>query len=202
MGWNLLGNGWNVSLPVASFFGDVASVTTVWKWDAPKNGWQFFTPSMTAQELQNYTAGKGYGVLSTVGAGEGFWVNVKQPLTVTLPIGTAVRGVDFQSGGTRALAAGWNLSAVGEALNASGFNNALTTYDPGAPPPAAGEFKQNLTTLWAWDNPKSKWYFYSPQLEAKGGTVLTDYIISKGYLDFTATHQLLNAGMGFWVNKP
>ena len=52
------------------------------------------------------------------------------------------------------------------------------------------------------DNPQTKWYFYSPQLDAKGGTVLTDYIVSKGYLDFTATHQLLNAGTGFWVNKP
>ena len=47
-----------------------------------------------------------------------------------------------------------------------------------------------------------KWYFYSPQLDAKGGTVLTDYIASKGYLDFTATNKLLDAGTGFWVNKP
>ena len=194
-GWNLLGNGWNVSLPVASFFSDTTRVTTVWKWDAPKNGWQFYTPTMTAQDLQNYAAGKGYAVLGAVGAGEGFWVNVKQPLTVTLPNGPAVRGMNFQPGGTKALAAGWNLIAIGEALKAGGFNSALSIS-----PPVAGVF--NLTTLWAWDNPKSKWYFYSPQLEAKGGTVLTDYIISKGYLDFTATHQLLNAGMGFWVNKP
>ena len=197
MGWNLLGNGWNVSLPVASFLGDVTSVATVWKWDVAKNGWQFYTPTMTAQELQNYAAGKGYGVLSTVGAGEGFWVNVKQPLTVTLPYGTAVRGMDFQPGGAKALAAGWNLIAVGEALNASGFNNAL-----GIAPPVAGVVLQNLTTLWAWDNPKSKWYFDSPTLDAKGGTVLIDYIASKGYLDFTATPKLLNAGTGFWVNKP
>ena len=33
----------------------------------------------------------------------------------------------------------------------------------------------NLTTLWAWDNPQTKWYFYLPQLDAKGGTVLIVY---------------------------
>ena len=25
----------------------------------------------------------------------------------------------------------------------------------------------NLTTLWAWDNPQTKWYFYLPQLDVK-----------------------------------
>ena len=196
-GWNLLGNGWNQSLPVASVFGDAARVTTVWKWDVAKSGWQFYSPTMTTQELQTYAAGKSFGVLSAVGAGEGFWVNIKQPFTVTLPNGTVVRGVDFQSGGARAPAAGWNLIAIGEALKANGFNSALSTS-----PPVASVVPQNLTTLWAWDNAESKWYFYSPQLDAKGGTVLTDYIASKGYLDFTVANRLLLPGTGFWVNKP
>jgi len=102
-GWNLLGNGWNQTLPVASVFGDVARVTTVWKWDVAKIGWQFYSPTMTTQELQNYATGKGYGVLSAVGAGEGFWVNVKRAFTVTLPNGPTVIGVDFQSGSAKAL---------------------------------------------------------------------------------------------------
>ena len=195
--WNLLGNGWNQSLPVASVFGDATRVTTVWKWDVAKAGWQFYSPTMTTQDLQTYAAGKGFGVLSAVGAGEGFWVNVKQPFTVILPNGAVVRGVDFQSGGARALAAGWNLIAIGEALKAGGFNSALSTS-----PPVASVVPQNLSTLWAWDNAESKWYFYSPQLDAKGGTALTDYIASKGYLDFTAANRLLLPGTGFWVNKP
>ena len=74
-GWNLLGNGWSQALPVAAIFGNVACVTTVWKWDAPKNGWQFYSPSMTAQDLQVYATSKGHGVLSEIGAGEGFWVD-------------------------------------------------------------------------------------------------------------------------------
>ncbi len=97
IGWNLLGNGWNQPLSVASVFGDAVSVTTVWKWDVAKAGWQFYSPTITMPDLQNYAAGKGYGVLSTVGAGEGFWVNVKQPMTVTLPV-TLPTGGSCQGG--------------------------------------------------------------------------------------------------------
>jgi len=82
-------------------------------------------------------------------------------------------------------------------LKAGGFNSALSTS-----PPVASVAPQNLSTLWAWDNAESKWYFYAPNLDAKGGTVLTDYIASKGYLDFTAANRLLWPGTGFWVNKP
>jgi len=35
-----------------------------------------------------------------------------------------------------------------------------------------------------------------------GCAMLTDYVTSKGYLDFTASGKLLGAGTGFWVNRP
>ena len=196
-GWNLLGNGWNQSLPVASVFGDAARITTVWKWDVAKIGWQFYSPTITAQDLQAYAAGKGYGVLSEISAGEGFWVNVNRSFTVVLPTTVPITGSGFQAGKAYALKNGWNLVAVGVAQSASEFNSVLSIL-----PPVAGVVPQNLTTLWAWDNPQTKWYFYSPQLDAKGGTALTDYIASKGYLDFTAANRLLWPGTGFWVNKP
>ena len=194
--WNLLGNGRNQPLPVASVFGDATRVTTVWKWDVANSGWQFYAPFMKAQELQNYAASMGYGVLSEISAGEGFWVNVKKPFTVTLPNGRAVLAADFQSGGTKALTDGWNLISLGDASSASEFNNALGIS------PVTGVVPQNLTTLWAWDNSRTQWYFYSPQLDAKGGTVLTDFVTNKGYLDFTLSNRLLEPGTGFWVNKP
>jgi hypothetical protein len=91
---------------------------------------------------------------------------------------------------------------VATAANATpaAFNLSLT--DPLAPPPSTGSVPINLTTLWAWDNPLSKWCFYAPNLEGQGGTALFDYTAGKGYLDFTATGKLLGSGMGFWVNKP
>ena len=197
-GWNLLGNGTDQPLTMTTLVGDKASsVTTVWKWDLAQTGWQFYTPSMDATALQAYATNKSYGVLSQVNAGEGFWVNAAKAFSVTLPAGTAISASDFQDGRPRGLKNGWNLVAIGNALSPSVFNMAIS-----ATPPTAGVVPLNLTTLWAWDNLQAKWYFYAPNLEAQGGTVLTDYIVNKGYLDFTATQKLLRPGMGFWVNKP
>ena len=83
------------------------------------------------------------------------------------------------------LPAGWNLAATGNDVTPTAFNQSL-----GATP---------LTTLWAWDNPSSKWYFYAPSLETQGGTALSGYIAGKGYLDFGS--KTLGNGTGFWVNR-
>jgi len=196
-GWNLLGNGQDQPLAVASLFGNASNVTTVWKWDVATTGWQFYAPSMDATALQTYASGKGYGVLTSINPGEGFWVNVAQPFTVTFPAGVSLSARDFTAGKTYALKPNWNLVGIGNSLSPSGFNVALSSSLP-----VAGAVPVNLTTLWAWDNLQSKWYFYAPNLEGQGGTVLFDYTASKGYLDFTATGKTLGAGMGFWVNRP
>ncbi len=197
-GWNLLGNGTDQPLTMTTLVGDKAdSVTTVWKWDVAQLGWQFFAPSMDATTLQTYATNKSYGVLSQINAGEGFWVNAAKAFSVTLPSGTAISGNDFQDSKPLSLKKGWNLVAIGNSLSPSAFNIALSTS-----PPIASVVPINLTTLWAWDSLQSQWYFYAPHLEAQGGTALTDYIVNKGYFDFTATHKLLGPGLGFWVNKP
>ena len=38
--------------------------------------------------------------------------------------------------------------------------------------------------------------------QAQGGTALSDYIASKGYLDFAANNRTLGNGIGFWLNRP
>ncbi|MCF8168919.1 MAG: choice-of-anchor D domain-containing protein [Rhodoferax sp.] len=196
-GWNLLGNGQSQPLTVASAFGVAAQVTTVWKWDVLVPGWQFYAPSMDATALQTYAASKGYAVLSTINPGEGFWVNAAQAFTATLPSGSTITGNAFQDGLAYALKPGWNLVSVGNPLTPSAFNAGLS-----ATPPAMGVIPANVTSLWAWDNPQAKWYFYAPSLEGQGGSALFDYTASKGYLDFTATGKTLGNGTGFWVNRP
>ena len=52
-----------------------------------------------------------------------------------------------------------------------------------------------------WRDPAPRWYFYAPSLEAQGGTALSDYINTKGYLDFSAANKALGNGTGFWVNR-
>jgi alpha-tubulin suppressor-like RCC1 family protein len=177
-GWNLFGNSLNQTLSVASVFGDPNVVTTVWTWDAAKAGWKFYTPLMDTASLQAYAAGKGYGVLSLINPGEGYWVNAKQP--VSLPTQS---GVPLSLTAAN-LVAGWNLVATGNDVTPSGFNLSLGAT--------------SLTTLWAWNNPLSQWYFYAPSLETNG--TLSSYSASKGYLDFGS--KTLGNGNGFWVNKP
>jgi alpha-tubulin suppressor-like RCC1 family protein len=181
-GWNLLGNSLNQALSVASLFGDPTTVTSVWKWDTGTLGWQFYTPLMDAATLQTYATGKGYGVLSVINPGEGYWVNAKAQ-----PSLAAQSGASFNLTAAN-LVAGWNLVATGNDVTPSAFNTSLN-----ATAPAAG-----VTTLWAWNNPLSQWYFYAPSLEANG--TLSGYIASKGYLDFGT--KTLGNGNGFWVNKP
>ena len=184
-GWNLLGNSLDQVLSVVSLYGDPASVTSVWKWDVSTFGWQFYTPQMDAATLQTYASGKGYGVLTTINPGEGYWVNAKaQPAAGT------------QSGTSFALtlvnlAKGWNLVATGIDLTPSAFNANLK----------ASLFGSDVTTLWAWDNASSRWYFYAPLLEAQGGTALSDYIANKNYLNFSSNNKTLGNGTGFWVNR-
>jgi hypothetical protein len=195
-GWNLLGNASDQPVAVDVVFSDKALVNTVWKWDAATPGWQFYTPTLLATDLQTYAASKNYGVLSIINPGEGFWVNASAKVKTSLP---TFSGAPFYLG-VQQMVKGWNLVATADNATPAAFNLSLT--DPLAAPPTTGTVPLNLTTLWAWDNPASKWYFYAPNLEGQGSSALFDYTASKGYLDFTATGKTLGAGTGFWVNKP
>jgi len=189
-GWNLAGNGSDAPLNVATTFADAQRFTTVWKWHAAASGgtWAFYSPALAAQggnALAAYAGSKGYQVLESINVGEGYWVNVpaNQVGTLTVPLGKAVTAAALST----TLQPGWNLAALGVSTSATQFCDA----QPGG-----------VTTLWAWDNGKSQWYFYAPNLAAKGGLVLTDYIAGKGYLDFANAGKSLTFGTGFWVNKP
>jgi len=175
-GWNLAGNSSTGTLDVAATFGDAGNVLTVWKWIPGSAKWALYTPSLTAQALANYAGSKGYDVLTGVDAGEGFWINSKAGFTAQLPPGSAVTAAAFQG-----VASGWHLIAIGDNKTPRELSTAL------AP-----------TTLWAWDAGQARWYFHAPSLDANG--TLSNYIATKGYLDFGA--KLLDPVTGFWVNVP
>ena len=179
--WILAGNGTVAPIDVASAFGDAAKFATVWKWIAPNSRWAFYAPSLIGQALTDYAAAKGYDVLATIAAGEGFWVNAKQVTSVALPTGNPISLAALSP----TLVQGWNLSAIGETATPKQFCDAQST---------------GVTTLWAWDSTNSAWYFYAPSLDANGS--LSSYITSKGYLDFTTAGKTLGQGVGFWINKP
>ena len=188
-GWNLLGNSLKQSISVAALFGDTAVVTSAWKWDAASTRWQFYAPSLAAGPLQTYAESKGYGVLSVINPGEGYWLNAKLPTVIGNQAGPS-----FNLSNPN-LTPGWNLVATGNDVSASAFNKSLSDV-----PPSPEVVPLNLTSLWAWDPLLSEWYFYAPILDASGG--LAGYIADKGYLDFTLHSKTLGKGTGFWVNKP
>jgi hypothetical protein len=194
-GWNLLGNASDQPVTADVVFADQTLINTVWKWDTTTAGWQFYTPTLSVADLQTYTSSKNYVVLTTINPGEGFWVNASAKVKTTLP---EFSGVPFYLVPSQ-LKTGWNLVATADNATPAAFNLSLT--DPLAPPLTTGIVPVNLTTLWAWDNSLSKWYFYAPNLEGQGGTALFDYTASKGYLDFTTTGKTLGIGTGFWVNR-
>jgi len=190
-GWNLLGNPVNQRMAVADTFGDPAKVTSVWKWDSTAANWQFYSPALNAAELQSYATSQGYGVLTEINAGDGFWVHAKVPADLGSLSGAAINLRQSS------LASGWNLVATASPISVRGFNTSLSTT-----PPTAGQVPINMTSIWAWDNTQSRWYFYAPSLDAAGTGQLTDYINSNGYKDFVTDGKTLGNGTGFWVNKP
>jgi hypothetical protein len=178
-GWNLLGNGTNVTLNTPTFFGDSSKIATVWKWIPSKGNWAFYTP-MQGDGGAAYATSKGYDLLSTINGGEGYWVNATAAFAALAPSGTAITSASFQT-----MPSGWNLIAIGDNQTPSQFNSLVSTTTA-------------LTTLWAWDASLANWYFYAPSLDSAG--TLSSYIGSKGYLNFGT--MTLSPTTGFWVNKP
>jgi hypothetical protein len=191
--WNLVGNSVNAPMDVAQVFGNSTNVASVWKWLAATGKWAFYAPALSDGGAL-YAAGKGYDFLTTINAGDGFWVDAKQPFTAQLPSGRPIVASDFQDQATppNKLVAGWNLISIGDGKTPSAFNKALGLGTGVATAP------RNMTALWKWDNTRSNWYFYAPDLEAAG--TLESFITTKGYLDFGTN--VLEPTTGFWVNRP
>jgi hypothetical protein len=196
-GWNLAGNSVQAPISVATSFNDATKITTIWKWVNSNSTpgityptWAFYTPALS-DGGQAYATSKGYDFLTTINMGEGFWVHATTDFTAQVPAGAAVTSASFQN-----MSPGWHLIATGETKTPSQFNTDMSTT-----PAAAGVVPQNITSLWAWDNMLSKWYYYAPSFEALGATALSDYIASHGYLEFSSAHKTLGPGVGVWVNK-
>jgi len=90
-GWSLVGNNASGNIDPVAMFGNAttpnsvtSSISTVWTWNSTLRQWNFFTPTMTAQANSAYASSRGYGVLTSITQGEGFWVNATSPVSITL----------------------------------------------------------------------------------------------------------------------
>ena len=124
------------------------TIVSVWKWTGTT--WSVYLPGEGTPGT--YAASKGFGQLTTIGAGEGFWVNSTGVLDVSLT-GTPA------SGGL-SLAVGWNL--VGLKGTVAKTVSALVV-EP-----------EKIISLWKWEG--STWSVHLPG-EATPGS----YAASKGF---------------------
>ena len=184
-GWNLTGSGLNAPANVARVFGDPATVESVWRWVPATQRWAVYLPALTSSELAAFAASRSYEVLTTLEAGDGFWVRAKQALTVVMPKAEPLRANQLAG----RLRKGWNLLSLGAADTPQQVNT------------AAGQAVA-MESLWAWDALRNTWFFYAPSLDVQGGTALVDYVGSQGFRDFTGSAQTLGGGVGFWVKVP
>ena len=113
-------------------------------------------------------------MLTSIDGGDGFWVNARTAFSVSLPNTPAVSMATVQAG----LKSGWNLVSVGDTGNASDLT---------------------ATSVWAWDNARSAWYFYAASLNTSGE--LATYLNGNGYLSFTTNSKNLGIGTGFWAKS-
>ena len=182
-GWNLMGNSSAVPIEVATTLGDASKINSVWTWNRTASKWAFYAPSMTSTDLAAYAQGKGYDVLTSIPSKDGFWVNASNPVSLSLAAASSAKLTESD------LQVGWNLLSSADYRTPSQLNQILSSNMN-----AAGKA---VVSTWAWDATSAKWRFYAPSLETQGGTVLDDYLNSKGYLSFNTS---LAAADGFWVN--
>jgi len=143
-------------------------LTSAWKWD--NGNWAVYLPKLGATEFAAYISGKGFAALTTLDAGEGFWLNsdTEQSLNVT-----GAQAVDT----SLSLSKGWNL--VGLKGDSAQTVAALV----------AGHESQ-ITSLWKWEG--KGWTVNLPGDGDSG----QGYAESKGFGHLTT----IKLGEGFWVN--
>ena len=190
-GWNLTGNSQSTPIAVAEAFGKSDQVVSLWKWLPTLGNWAFYSPQL-ADGGAAYVAEKGFAVLSSIEGGAGFWLNAATTFSLPLPTGSAITAASLPD----LLHPGWNLVSTADPMTPSQINAAM------GPQTTPGESTSNFSSLWTWDQAQSRWYYYSPALDAQGNNALANYITGKGYLDFAATGKTLGPGIGFWMKMP
>jgi hypothetical protein len=176
-GWNLLGNSIDKSINVATMFGDTSKVTSVWKWDNAGNKWLFYAPSLSAAEHQSYTSSKGFGLLTSIEGGEGYWVNAKVATDYGTQTGLGVISPK--------IGAGWNLVASGGTADSKDVSVEMFSH--------ISKKTIDVASVWQWAG--TKWNFYAPSLVLDG--TLSSYQSSNNYGAFVGS--ISGAGKGFWV---
>jgi hypothetical protein len=168
-GWNLISlcrepSDSSINVVLADIKENVASV---WKWVA--GNWAVCLPGLE-DEGASYASSKGFGLLTEIVCGEGFWVN--SSINQSVIVSGTQPSYTFSS-----LTEGWNLIGLKS-------DQAKTIAD------LISGNETNIASVWKWDN--GKWAVYLPGQE-DGGAFYAD---NKGFTVLST----IEPGEGFWVN--
>jgi hypothetical protein len=119
------------------------NLSTIWKWE--DNGWLIWSPSNSITQIIN---SYGLNMISSIQAGEGFWVNAVKGVSVDIN-GNEEYGLEVLN-----IDSGWNLVGVGKNISVADLSN-------------LGVVK----TVWKWSG--NNWQIWSPDNEIKN--LITKY---------------------------
>jgi len=182
-GWNLVSSPLEPADPTvdAVLAGVSLPYVSAWAWDAQKLLWQVRVATETGTAIGEYANSKGFLPLSTLAAGQGFWLNMTNSATLTI---TGNDPGDQQL----TLVKGWNL--IGSKGDQDKTVDQLIA--------ACGTVGVKPLSLWAWHG--GNWALALP-FTATGATTADQgaaYALSKGFVLLST----LAAGEGYWLNSP
>ncbi|MDP2106186.1 MAG: hypothetical protein Q8J76_09355, partial [Desulfobulbaceae bacterium] len=157
-GWNLKSSRIPITDMVTTFF-DNQMLASIWAWDASTNDgsgkWKVFLPGEAV--VDSYANSKGFGNLTGIQPGEGFWINSKADQSLTI-FG------DETTGNSIALNGGWNLKGLTSAapVNVADVFNDISKF----------------TSVWKWTG--STWSVFIPEETLSGS-----YAASKNFQHLT-----------------
>ncbi len=80
-GWSLIGLKSNQAESITDLISENENkITSIWKW--AETTWAVYLPQYGPADTETYANGKGFGVLSTINPGEGFWINCTEEITL------------------------------------------------------------------------------------------------------------------------
>lgn len=141
-GWNLVSSLTPITA-VSTTFASKQLFTSVWAWDQGVGKWDVFLPEETT--AGGYAASKGFGSLTALNPGQGFWVNSNGAQTLTV-IGSKA------TTDTISLSDSWNLKGLSSATPievATVFNDA-----------------SKYASVWTWTG--TTWAVFIPEESVSG----------------------------------
>jgi len=181
-GWNLL----NICIEPeknnmnAIFGASLDDISSIWSWEQSAAKWRVNLPDQNPENILQYIESKGFFLMDTIQAGQGFWINADKDGNFDVAgLSSADKSIP--------LVKGWNLIGLKDAQTV-----AVDSFFGSLQSPKEG-VTENIVSAWKWNTVSSKWSVILPNISGKE---FLDYIQTKGFEKMESVYPW----EGFWVN--